>query len=1767
MSRILEDDADYQLDRDLLILHTIVNVKEHGHAYKASLCDGDRLIEINGHDVRSRSYVECVTLLQNTGDKLTIKVIRCSGENTVSSTAQTSIVDNTVQPSGEEQISSINIVDYLKPDRCIYSIKVNYNNSSIVRCFDFLKPYCTNPDGPLHPTFNTIVDQPLDTTKLSQILNNQVIPADALTEYVVDSLKRYHALNDIITLLSNDLYSLLKANTINERASLIEQLTKRVLLVQTLESMSYDSQRFLCNFIRKNDLPIPLSYRIWDSTEKTMYHRINFNCLMEILCLTDLHVILQFGSPSASGLGKTSLIGYFCHDKRLESLFTDASDMSWRDGCMDVLFTRRFTVFDVHGTTTDLRLIRSIQPYTYVQIIYVTEADLNTNFLEVNAMANAPHISTIVVIFDLNYDNHELSMKLIKRFEEKFKHWTNTQWTSAPMINTFNNLSAIKKTLRNNQLRETFDHLLKQIKPYGQEPLFRSCFQIQSSFYETNMSLAPIKVVFDIEKELHHLFSNLSDTTENLRLVTPHTYQQSIARMPNATLHELLPSETSTLNYSSNDISQRIPTSCILNKYHAFTISLLNYRTYIELLIVDAYLEKWKAAYTPNLRQTQLKFREKVSKALRQLKQAEGENVTSSEIIRLRENYESLLNQLREVDIRLANVDLTFGLLCDELFSLWDIILGTHSSNEIKKYQKEFDLVATKLAELVYKGFALHILRGRPLKSHSRLLKMCFKKLTPRESVVVLTVVGEQSSGKSSLLNSTFGCNFRVSTGRCTLGLYLGKRSYAHLVQYLKIGIHSNESLAYYKNMAIIIIDSEGLMSLEESGSIFDNQMVTMAILSSNLVIVNHKGELGASLEGLIGMSLYAKVQIQSSPFKPALLFVLRDQNDRNMDIFQQQLGTFKDNIQTKGKCLQICIDDEVDMANIVLLPGAYTEDINSDYGMVKQWRTEKFSREINGFRKTVFKCLEEHIQETVNTEDIQHNPLDATILRKYFDTYLYSKLTTNWKSIDDLGISLLQCQNLYELSVQNELRSIASNIIAERQNRLQRIGSDLIQALIKNNDQSKDTNLNTNTSLELHGWVKNIVKNGNIELNKVIDEQVKDALKDYHEQTQHSYFAKMKSHKATIEASIKNMQQYLYEQLETRALEMALKVRQDYYRRELFDIKVKSKQLNDFTIKLNQRVQQLEIEITDSLQAYKRSKEAIVKSVLDVYRNLSETKSPKKHRNSAYNLCQSLDYNKYVETIKEFDDIINRYMKSYIENNGRFHLSQETTTPQSPFLLARPTFLSSHPLEDLNVYQWFNNINDLTKNQQTMHFVFRVLLSRINDRLDIFPLHLVYSDPKMIDELIETIDDEINSAKIDLTHINRTALVHDLIILILYMLVEKTNKRFEFKTNLLLSDTLNDLNQVKQNLLDQINEEETSHNQAQLFRRIVGKDIIHQVKRINRQNLIEEILTKFNEYCLIHPTDITRQIYAESIASEPINPSAILKLVADPSYFCFEFIYQIIKRFSEQNIDVYCNDVASTYAAYMVMIRDIILNDKCTDIYVLHNKILQQIVFEIPDFQASHTIELEQKIAYPDHFQGYFKDLDLFQGENDSVLLQQLAKVSEEFSQTLSPECFETLIYRSIGCTSRCPGCGIKCELPAKIDFSEEHHHYSQHHLPMAFNGWPRDDQFHPHLSMCYQQWKTKTLFRGDTAVSSPEDFFSSEASDWLEDVKRKSETGEACLERYPLLEQRRAWMAVRYKLLKDFQLQDQGSYHTGIYPTSIVSVPNDVDVVWNKL
>jgi hypothetical protein len=121
-----------------------------------------------------------------------------------------------------------------------------------------------------------------------------------------------------------------------------------------------------------------------------------------------------------------------------------------------------------------------------------------------------------------------------------------------------------------------------------------------------------------------------------------------------------------------------------------------------------------------------------------------------------------------------------------------------------------------------------------------------------------------------------FGCDFRTSAGRCTAGIYM--------------------SFVTYEDKTIVILDTERLMSVESGNKVFDNQMATMAVLSSHLIIINHKGEINANLGSLLGITFYAKLRISKSEFKPSILFVLHDQSERDSGI-ELQIVKLKQNL------------------------------------------------------------------------------------------------------------------------------------------------------------------------------------------------------------------------------------------------------------------------------------------------------------------------------------------------------------------------------------------------------------------------------------------------------------------------------------------------------------------------------------------------------------------------------------------------------------------------------------------------------------------------------------------------------------------------------------------------------------------------------------------------------------------------------------------------------------------------------------------------------
>ncbi|XP_043540319.1 up-regulator of cell proliferation-like, partial [Chiloscyllium plagiosum] len=86
---------------------------------------------------------------------------------------------------------------------------------------------------------------------------------------------------------------------------------------------------------------------------------------------------------------------------------------------------------------------------------------------------------------------------------------------------------------------------------------------------------------------------------------------------------------------------------------------------------------------------------------------------------------------------------------------------------------KQFPSLA---ADMMLEGFPIELMDGDvsniPMEWVTSVLTEVDKKVKPCR-IFVLSVLGLQSTGKSTLLNGMFGCQFAVGCGRCTSGVYM----------------------------------------------------------------------------------------------------------------------------------------------------------------------------------------------------------------------------------------------------------------------------------------------------------------------------------------------------------------------------------------------------------------------------------------------------------------------------------------------------------------------------------------------------------------------------------------------------------------------------------------------------------------------------------------------------------------------------------------------------------------------------------------------------------------------------------------------------------------------------------------------------------------------------------------------------------------------------------------------------------------------------------
>ncbi|XP_060782223.1 interferon-induced very large GTPase 1-like [Neoarius graeffei] len=198
-------------------------------------------------------------------------------------------------------------------------------------------------------------------------------------------------------------------------------------------------------------------------------------------------------------------------------------------------------------------------------------------------------------------------------------------------------------------------------------------------------------------------------------------------------------------------------------------------------------------------------------------------------------------------------------------------------------------------ARLLLDGFPLELVDGDasniPLRWISDVLTELNNLAQPKNKIMVVTVLGVQSTGKSTLLNTMFGVQFAVSSGRCTRGAFM-------------LLIKITDSFREILNCDhLVIIDTEGLKSPElaqlDDSYEHDNELATLVVGLSDITIINIAMENSTEMKDILQIVVHAFLRMKEVGKKPMCAFVhqnvadvsAHDKNMRDRKLLLKQLN------------------------------------------------------------------------------------------------------------------------------------------------------------------------------------------------------------------------------------------------------------------------------------------------------------------------------------------------------------------------------------------------------------------------------------------------------------------------------------------------------------------------------------------------------------------------------------------------------------------------------------------------------------------------------------------------------------------------------------------------------------------------------------------------------------------------------------------------------------------------------------------------------------
>ncbi|XP_036444427.1 interferon-induced very large GTPase 1-like [Colossoma macropomum] len=191
------------------------------------------------------------------------------------------------------------------------------------------------------------------------------------------------------------------------------------------------------------------------------------------------------------------------------------------------------------------------------------------------------------------------------------------------------------------------------------------------------------------------------------------------------------------------------------------------------------------------------------------------------------------------------------------------------------KMRPEVSILPALAADLLISGHPLELMDGDAAHVPLTWIESVLDKVTERlgdPRVFVLSVLGLQSSGKSTMLNAMFGLQFAVSAGRCTRGAFM---------QLIRVKEEVKEELKFDY---LLVIDTEGLQSLQlvgkQSALTHDNELATFVTGLADMTLINIFGENPAEMKDIIQIVVQAFLRMKKVKLTPSCMFVHQNVTD-----------------------------------------------------------------------------------------------------------------------------------------------------------------------------------------------------------------------------------------------------------------------------------------------------------------------------------------------------------------------------------------------------------------------------------------------------------------------------------------------------------------------------------------------------------------------------------------------------------------------------------------------------------------------------------------------------------------------------------------------------------------------------------------------------------------------------------------------------------------------------------------------------------------------